>query len=107
MNRKSLVTRLIEIGAAAGLITALLLYGSAEDGYPAEEVCQYVWHDHYKTNYRLRHKHKVCGSVAAHYQDDPFRTMQLYYPDLYLREALENRGDTATTKFEESLQSEQ
>jgi len=106
MGKKSLLDRSIEIVAAAAIVTLILWWGSAVAGYPAEEICQSVWHDHYKTNYRLRHKHKVCGSVAAHYRANPFRTMQLYYPDLYLGEAPENKGDTATIKFEEALQSE-
>lgn len=78
------------------MLLAIFFVGASTSA--AEEVCQYVWHDHYKTNYRKRHKHEVCGSVAEHYQDDPFRSMQLYLPDLYIKEVPEDEGDTETPK---------
>ena len=76
------------------LIGALIAIASAD-----ETDCFYPWHDHYKTNYRKRHMHKVCGSVAEHYRkDEPFRTMQLYYPGVYLGEVPENEEDKITIK---------
>lgn len=46
-------------------IALLMLMGSASFAYGDATDCFYPWHDHYKTNYRKRHKHKVCGSVGS------------------------------------------
>lgn len=94
MNKKTLVDHICEIGVATVIATAVIWWSSAAIGYPAEneaqEKCSYTYHDHYKNGipnqYRIRHKHKICGTVAKHYQDDAL-TEQIYYvPEFYLEE---------------------
>lgn len=53
----------------------------------AAEDCRFVYHDHYKTNYRIRHKHQICGKVVDHYKtEEAFTVDVLYLPEFYLTE---------------------
>ncbi len=80
------------------MTTLFLLFICTASNVYADETCQYVYHDHYKNNYRIRHKHKVCKSLAEHYKNDPFRTMKLYVPEIYIEEDVSPEEDTDTKK---------
>lgn len=43
----------------------------------AECSGSYIAHDHYKNNYRIRHKHCV-SSLAEHYKEEPLREQHFH-----------------------------
>ena len=61
----------------------LMQFASAGDSrryVSAECNGSYVPHDHYKNNYRIRHKHCVA-SLAEHYRVDPLRSQRFHLPE--------------------------
>jgi len=56
--------------------------------------CQAIWHDHYKRGlpnpYRVRHIHKICGTVEGHYKDDKLSEQIYYIPEYYKPEGEKN-----------------
>jgi len=66
MKRSLLLTLAYLILGAVWLLISSLVF--------AEEC---AWHDHYKINYRIRHKH-CYDSLAEHYKDDPLRVQHFH-----------------------------
>jgi hypothetical protein len=65
--RRSLLLALayLILGAVWLFISSLVL---------AEEC---AWHDHYKVNYRIRHKH-CYNTLAEHYKEEPLRQQHFH-----------------------------
>lgn len=90
--------KLYEIGVVIVLTIAVLWCGSAIAWPDEVETCHYIWHDHYKVNYRIRHKHQVCNGLANHYDEDPVMTQYRIAPEIGVTYVIEGEEDTATTK---------